>query len=82
MNNDDLKHVARTEQLAQLAEIAMRVVSLRLLMILSLLLNTGVICWAMYSDSWVRLAGALVFAVSSWCTINLKALLKGNDHGA
>ena len=72
MNQDDQKHAARTEKLALMVGIAMQILSHRTMTILTLLLNAAVCSWAMYTESWPRLAGALLFAVASWCTVNLK----------
>ncbi len=71
--------VSRTEHLAAMVNIALRVLSHRALTIVTLLLNAGVVGWAMYAESWQRLAGAALFAVTSWCTVNLKPP-KGPDH--
>lgn len=72
MNLTDSNHAAKTEQMVLLMAIAMRVLGARAVTILSLLLNAGVVSWAMLSDSWVRLAGAAVFGAVSWCIVNLK----------
>ena len=71
MNSNPVEHVS------VMIEIALRVLAQRSMTIIALLLNAGVVSWAMYSESWPRLAGALLFAVTSWCIINLK----GADHG-
>ena len=78
MNRLDTDSASRTEQTVLLVGIALRVLSQRTLTIITLLLNAGVVSWAMYSESWPRLAGALLFAVASWCTVNLKPP-KGED---
>lgn len=70
--NNDAHSAARTEQMVALVNIALSVLSQRALTVIVLLLNAGVCSWAMYSESWPRLAGALLFAVTSWCTVNLK----------
>ena len=71
MNANPVEHVS------VMIEIALRVLAQRSMTIIALLLNAGVVSWAMYSESWPRLAGALLFAVTSWCIINLT----GADHG-
>lgn len=81
MNTNDVQQAARAEQMALLVSIALKVLSQRALTIIVLLLNAGVCSWAMYSESWPRLAGALLFAVTSWCTVNLKPS-KGDDHAS
>jgi hypothetical protein len=79
MNLNDANQAAKTEQVMLIVNIALRVLSHRALAVFTLVLNAGVCSWAMYSESWVRLAGALLFAVTSWCTVNLKPP-KGLDH--
>jgi hypothetical protein len=81
MNTSDGQQAQRTELMVALVNIALRTLSVRSIMVLALLLNTGVFSWAMYSESWVRLAGAALFAVTSWCTVNLKPP-KENDHAS
>jgi hypothetical protein len=72
MNLSDQKFAAKTEQTMLILSVALNILSLRFLTVLSLLLNTAVFSWALYSDSWVRLAGAALFAVATWCIVNLK----------
>ena len=75
---NDMEPAARTAQLALMMNLALRILSQRVLTVVTLLLNAGVCSWAMYSESWPRLAGALLFAVAAWCTVNLKPP-KGED---
>jgi hypothetical protein len=70
--NDDLSQATRLEITGQLVGIALRVLSTRTLVLISLLLNTGVFVWAMSCATWLHLAGAATFAVTSWCTVNLQ----------
>jgi len=72
MTEIDQKHAERVEQTMLIISVGLNVLSLRALTVLSLLLNTGVFSWALYSDSWVRLLGAALFAVATWCIVNLK----------
>jgi len=72
MNSNDMAPVEQTAQTVLLVNLALRVLSHRALTIVTLLLNAGVCAWAMWAESWPRLAGALLFAVASWCTVNLK----------
>lgn len=60
-----------------LLTMALKALSLRLLTLVALLLNTGVFVWAMSADSWVRMAGAFGFAVTSWCVIYLRPAAQG-----
>lgn len=71
MNLNDAQQASRTEHMLLLMTLALRVLSTRFVTIVTLLLNTGVVGWAMYSANWVSLAGATVFAVTSWCLVNL-----------
>ena len=72
MNLTDSTSAAKLEQMVAIMSIAVRVLSARLVTILSLALNTGVVIYAMVGDSWVRLAAAAVFGAASWCIVNLK----------
>lgn len=54
--------------------IALSILSMRILIILSLLLNTAVFVWALSQDSTsnhARLAGATIFAIANWCMVKL-----------
>ena len=77
MNSNDMKTVEQTAQTVLMINLALRILSHRAMTIITLLLNAAVCSWAMYTESWPRLAGALLFAVASWCTVNLKP--KGAD---
>jgi hypothetical protein len=72
MNHEEAKHVAHAERTMLMMGIALRVLGARVVTITTLLLNAGVTSWAMWSDSWVRLAGAAVFGITSWCLVSLK----------
>lgn len=69
---NDMQEAQRIETMMVVINIAMRILSSRVITVISLLLNAAVVSWAMYSESWVRLAGAAIFCVASWCTVNLK----------
>ncbi len=63
--------------------IALNLLSMRILIILSLLLNTGVFVWALSQDSpsnHARLAGATIFAIANWCMVKLNP--KEANHGS
>lgn len=60
------------EELAALINVALRVISVRVLIILALLLNAGLFSWAMYVGGWDRLAIAATFAVVTWATVHLR----------
>lgn len=79
MNRNDMETAERTTQTALMLNLALRILSHRTMTIVTLLLNAGVCSWAMYSESWPRLVGALLFAVTSWCTVNLKHVKGEND---
>ena len=54
--------------------IALRILSMRILIILTLVLNTGVFIWALSQDfpyNHARLAGATIFAIANWCMVKL-----------
>jgi hypothetical protein len=68
-----MQKVVDTEHLVLLVNLGMRVLSHRVMTVVGLLLNAGITGWAISSESWVRLAGAALFAVTSWCVINLQS---------
>ena len=75
MNLNDLppeapQQAAKLDYSAQIVMIGIRVLSVRALVLISLLLDTGIFAWAINEGSWIRLAGATIFAVASWCTVN------------
>lgn len=60
------------ERLATVATIALRVVSLRLLIIIGLALDAGMFGWAMWAGGYDRLAIAGTFAVATWTLVHLR----------
>jgi hypothetical protein len=81
MNLNDLpvsEQRPKLDAAAQIVMIGIQVLSVRALVLISLLLNTGVFAWAIWEGTWIRLVGAAAFAVTSWCTVNLKPP-KGNE---
>jgi len=65
--------------------IALSILSMRILIILSLLLNTGVFVWALSLDSplnHARLAGATIFAIANWCLVKLNPKEIGVPNGS
>lgn len=79
MNQQDLPAVSKAEQTAMLVSIALRLVSQRLVTVLVLLLNTGIFGWAMFTESWPRIAAAAIFAVASWCLVYLRPKEVSNE---
>lgn len=61
----------RQQLTAALINIGLNALSQRLVTILALLLDTGIFAWAISTESWVRLAGAVAFSVAAWCVIHL-----------
>jgi hypothetical protein len=62
------------DQKMAILSIALNILSMRILIILSLLLNTAVFVWALSQDSpsnHARLAGATIFAIANWCMVKL-----------
>ena len=73
--NDEVEVTAtsrRAELIATLIDLGLKVISSRLIMIFTLLLDTGIFAWAMFADSWMRLASATIFAIASWCIVYLR----------
>jgi hypothetical protein len=60
------------EQTALGVRIGLEALSVRAITILALLLNAGLIAWALYNPQWERLAGATVFALFSYCVIHVR----------
>ena len=61
-----------TEDLATFVGIALRVLSMRVLIILALALDGIMFGWAMLEGGYDRLAIAGTFAVASWCLVHLR----------
>ena len=60
------------EQVAMVAAIALRVISLRLLIILGLILDAVMFGWAMWGGTYELLAIASAFAVATWTLVHLR----------
>jgi len=61
----------RAEQVAVVLDVALRVVTRRVLTLAALFAVTGMFGWAMVQGGYDRLAVAGVFAVACWCLVNL-----------
>jgi hypothetical protein len=76
MNQSEASNIAtqeaRLSQLAGLVNLGIRVLSSQALTILALLLDAGLFGWALETESWIRVAGATLFAVAAWCLIYLR----------
>lgn len=76
--NDDLAKLkadadARMrQQMAVALRVGLEALSMRLLMVLALLLNTGIFAWCLWTPTWERLVAACVFAVVSYCLVHVK----------
>ena len=76
--NNDLEQVTQDararilERMATGVRIGLEALSLRLLMVLALLLNTGIFAWCLFEPKWERLVAACVFAVFSYCLVHVK----------
>ncbi|MBA0085094.1 MAG: hypothetical protein HRJ53_08865 [Acidobacteria bacterium Pan2503] len=60
------------ETLAAILQIALRTLSIRLLTLVSLLLNAGMFGWAMWAGGYDRLAVAGAFAAATWTLIHFR----------
>jgi hypothetical protein len=60
------------EQLAMILQVALRTLSIRLLTLVSLVLNAGMFGWAMWAGGYDRLAVAGVFAIATWTLIHFR----------
>lgn len=76
MNESD-QLLLETDQAAQsqralLLKIALDVLSHRSLTLIAMLLNAGAAAWCMINPDWIRAVTALLFAVTTWCLINIR----------
>jgi hypothetical protein len=78
VNEQDIEHVKRTEHLAVLVNIAMRVLTQRALALLPILTSIGFAVWAMLAESWLKLAGAALVGVLVPAVV--KALQGGSNE--
>jgi hypothetical protein len=63
--------------IALIAQMALKVLSIRFLTLVSVLCSMGLFCWAMYNPTWERVVGATLGGIVFWCLVNLKG--KGNE---
>jgi hypothetical protein len=77
MSPEDGRHVLeqerarRTDEAAMLVDIGLKILSKRTLTLVALMADALMFGWAMYWGEWPRLAVAAVFAIASWCLVNL-----------
>lgn len=62
----------RQQMTAALIDIGLRALSQRVVTILTLLLDTGIFAWAISTESWIRLAGAVAFSIATWCVVHFR----------
>ena len=78
-NEADQMEIERQQTLAVLRQEAMKMalaaLSTRLLTLAAMLLNSGAVAWCMINPDVLRVVAALMFAVTTWCLINIR--LKG-----
>lgn len=77
MNETDQVAVAqdlqkRLSAMHTVVSVMLRVLSMQVLTLLALFLDAGVFAWAITSESWVRIAGATLFAVSTFCLLHVR----------
>ena len=60
------------QRLADMVAIALRILSLRVLIIIGLVLDAGLFSWAMYVGGYDRLAIAGAFAIATWTLVHLR----------
>ena len=67
------------EQTALGVRIGLEALSVRAITILALLLNAGLLSWALYDPRWERLGGAALFALFSYCVIHVRPRQGGDN---
>lgn len=60
------------ERMALGVRIGLEALSLRLLTVLALLVNTGIFAWCLYNPTWERLVAAGGFSLFSYFLIHVK----------
>lgn len=80
MNLNDTPQAEALDRMVGLVNIALHVLSMRLLLYVTLALDAAAFGFALATESWPRLVIASVFAAVAWATINLKP--PGGDHGS
>ncbi len=82
MPDDQLDYSAFQSVPVGVLTLALRILTTRLLLIISLVLNASVMVYATWTDSWPRLVGAIAFACFSWCSLNVTLEKKHANHEA
>jgi len=65
-------------EFAHLVNVGLKALSTKILTLAALLADAGLFGWAMVDGAWSKIAAAALFAIASWCLVNLKP--KGNDQ--
>jgi hypothetical protein len=60
------------ERTALGVRIGLEALSLRSIIVLALIVNAGLMAWALYDPRWERLVGAAAFALFSYCVIHVR----------
>jgi hypothetical protein len=60
------------DQLAMMLQVGLRILNLRILTLVTLVLNAVMFGWAMWAGGYDRLAVAAVFAVATWCLVHFR----------
>lgn len=72
-----------TQLMQAMISVGLRALSVRILTTVALLGDCVLFGWAMASGGWDRLAAAVLFAVATWCLVNVKYERKvSNEHQA
>lgn len=76
MDESDRLKIEKAEQeqaqRTMVLKIALDVLSYRTLTLIAMLLNAGVAIWCMLYPDALRAVTALLFAVTTWCLINIR----------
>lgn len=71
-----------TQLMQQIINVGIRLLSARFLTAVALLGDCILFGWAMASGGWDRIAAAVLFAIATWCLVNVKYERKAHDHQA
>jgi hypothetical protein len=72
MKNDVEQAAQTAHTMMVLLNIAIKVLSAEVVTFFALSLDAGVFVWAIQTESTIRLVGAVLFTVASWCLIHLR----------
>lgn len=61
----------QTRQMVRLIDLALKALSTRLLTTIALIGDCLLFAWSAVTGSWVALSAAVLFAMATWCLVNV-----------